>query len=119
MSKYGTCGVKIDGTTIALNDKGELTASVDKSAQIEITDGDGAVAGLITIEAEGGNPSIHFSGTDTATPIILSGVAAPSFNNDAVNKQYVDAKALPEVTVDDDGKVLKVVDGAWAAVAAQ
>lgn len=119
MSKYGTCGIKIDGTTIVLNDKKELTANVEKSAQIKITDGNGVVAGLITIEAEGGNPSIHFSGTDTATPIILSGVATPSFNNDAVNKQYVDAKTLPEVTVNDDGKILKVVDGAWAAVPAQ
>lgn len=119
MSKHGTCGIKIDGTTIVLNDKKELSANVEKSAQIRIRDGNGVVVGLITIEAEGGNPSIHFSGTDTATPIILSGVAAPSFNNDAVNKQYVDAKALPEVTVDDDGKILKVVDGAWAAVTAQ
>lgn len=119
MSEYGTCGIKIDGATIVLNDKKELTANVEKFVQVRITDGNGVVAGLITIEAEGGTPSIHFSGTDTATPIILSGIAAPSFNNDAVNKQYVDAKALPEVTVDDDGKILKVVDGAWAAVTAQ
>ena len=31
MSKYGTCGIKIDGTTIVLNDKKELTANVEKS----------------------------------------------------------------------------------------
>ena len=36
MSKYGTCGIKIDGTTIVLNDKKELTANVEKSAQIRI-----------------------------------------------------------------------------------
>lgn len=102
MSKYGTCGVKIDGVTITLNDKKELTANVDKSAQIEITDGDGVVAGLITIEAEGGNPSIHFSGTDTATPIILSGIDTPSFNNDSANKKYVDDEVGAK-----PGKVIK------------
>lgn len=102
------------------------------------------VAAQLTIEAEGGKASLHFSGTNTDVPIILSGVDIPTFDGDSANKKYVDdglntkvdketGKGLPEedftvelktkledivelpvVTETDNGKILKVVNGAWA-----
>lgn len=38
----------------------------------------------------------------------------PTTNMQVATKQYVDNLALPTVTTADNGKVLKVVDGAWA-----
>lgn len=49
--------------------------------------------------------------------IRLTGLAAPTQNTDATNKAYVDSKALPATSTADNGKVLSVVNGAWAATA--
>ena len=38
----------------------------------------------------------------------------PKEDNEVATKSYVDATALPPVTTDDNGKILKVVNGAWA-----
>lgn len=47
----------------------------------------------------------------------IKNLATPIENNDAVNKGYVDSKALPTTSASDNGKVLSVVNGAWAAAA--
>lgn len=149
MNSYAGCGLRIDGTTLGTNDKGELSViggsgGNDKPRQISLYDEQGNVAAQLTIEAEGGKASLHFSGTNTDIPIILSGVDTPTFDGDSANKKYVDdglntkvdketGKGLSEedftvelktkledivelsvVTVTDNGKILKVVNGAWA-----
>lgn len=47
----------------------------------------------------------------------IKNLAAPTQNTDATNKAYVDSKALPTASTADNGKVLSVVNGAWAAAA--
>lgn len=49
--------------------------------------------------------------------IRLTGLATPTQDTDATNKAYVDSKALPTTSTSDNGKVLSVVNGAWAAAA--
>lgn len=38
----------------------------------------------------------------------------PKEDNEVATKSYVDSAALPPVTTEDNGKILKVVNGAWA-----
>lgn len=149
MNSYAECGLRIDGTTLETNDKGELSVisgggGNDKPRQISLYDEQGSVAAQLTIEAEGGKASLHFSGTNTNVPIILSGVDTPAFDGDSANKKYVDdglntkvdkeagkglseedftvelktkledIVELPVVTATDNGKILKVVNGVWA-----
>lgn len=38
----------------------------------------------------------------------------PKEDNEVATKSYVDSAALPPVTTEDNGKILKVMDGAWA-----
>ena len=40
----------------------------------------------------------------------------PKEDNEVATKSYVDSAALPPVTTEDNGKILKVVNGAWAVV---
>lgn len=49
--------------------------------------------------------------------VMLNNIADPATNYDAANKHYVDSKALPTTSASDNGKVLSVVNGAWAAAA--
>ena len=149
MNSYAECGLRIDGTTLGTNDKGELSViggsgGNDKPRLISLYDEQGNVAAQLTIEAEDGKASLHFSGTNTDIPIILSGVDTPTFDGDSANKKYVDdglntkvdketgkglseedftvelktkledIVELPVVTATDNGKILKVVNGAWA-----
>ena len=43
----------------------------------------------------------------------------PSQPMEIATKQYVDASGVPSVTVADNGKFLRVVNGAWAAASLQ
>lgn len=47
----------------------------------------------------------------------IKNLVAPTQNTDAANKHYVDSKALPTTSTSDNGKVLSVINGAWAAAA--
>lgn len=49
--------------------------------------------------------------------VMLNNIADPATDYDAANKHYVDSKALPTTSASDNGKVLSVVNGAWAAAA--
>lgn len=55
-------------------------------------------------------------GVDALNPTLtqVSMSTDPTTNMQIATKQYVDNLALPTVTTADNGKVLKVVDGAWA-----
>lgn len=63
------------------------------------------------------NSGIIKVGINEAFGSIIRFVKAPEEDTDAANKAYVDAKALPTVTTDNNGAFLRVVDGAWAAAA--
>lgn len=47
--------------------------------------------------------------------VMLNNIADPATDYDAANKHYVDSKALPTASTADNGKVLSVVNGVWAA----
>lgn len=57
------------------------------------------------IKANGGSSPI----------VMLNNIADPATDYDAANKHYVDSKALPAASTADNGKVLSVVNGVWAA----
>lgn len=112
MSNCAECGLRIDGATLKTNDKGELTVvgggGDDKSQQISLYDSEGNIAAQLTIEAEGGKASLHFSGTNTNVPIILSGVDTPAFDGDAVNKKYFDDKAMAKFYVEQEASFVSI-----------
>lgn len=72
----------------------------------------------VVIHAERGENSNELTVSPTRTTI--HNVVTPAADGDAANKKYVDdavaaAGSLPSVTSSDNGKVLMVVNGAWAA----
>ena len=72
---------------------------------------------------DGNNYALDISDVNEDTPTLLTGVKTPTDadTNAAATVEYVKAKvasggaALPSVTAADNGKILRVVDGAWAA----
>lgn len=72
----------------------------------------------ISFDPDDPNYSIKLHATkQESRDIRLTGLAAPTKDTDAANKHYVDSKALPTTSATDNGKVLSVVNGAWAAAA--
>lgn len=72
----------------------------------------------ISYDPDDPNYSIKLHATrQESRDIRLTGLAAPTKDTDAANKHYVDSKALPTTSTSDNGKVLSVVNGAWAAAA--
>lgn len=72
----------------------------------------------ISYDPDDPNYSIKLHATkQESRDIRLTGLAAPTKDTDAVNKHYVDSKSLPTASTADNGKVLSVVNGAWAAAA--
>ena len=71
----------------------------------------------------GNDFTLDISDVNEGTPTLLTGVKTPTDadTNAAATVEYVKAKvasggaALPSVTAADNGKILRVVDGAWAA----
>lgn len=66
----------------------------------------------------GNNFELDISDVNEGTPTLLTGVKTPNDTdtNAAATVEYVLGKALPSVTTADNGKILKVVNGAWQAV---
>ena len=62
--------------------------------------------------------ALNISDVDEGEPTLLTGVKTPTDanTNAAATVEYVLGKALPAVTAADNGKILKVVNGAWQAV---
>ena len=56
-------------------------------------------------------PIAVFYGLYSDENVTIRGVENPQNNNDATNKRYVDEKALPPITAQDENKILKVVSG--------
>lgn len=67
---------------------------------------------------DGNNFALDISDVNEGTPTLLTGVKTPTDadTNAAATVEYVLGKALPSVTAADNGKILKVVNGAWQAV---
>lgn len=67
---------------------------------------------------DGNNFALNISDVNEGKPTLLTGVKTPTDadTNAAATVEYVLGKALPAVTAADNGKILKVVNGAWQAV---
>lgn len=67
---------------------------------------------------DGNNFALDISDVNEGAPTLLTGVKTPTDanTNAAATVEYVLGKALPAVTAADNGKILKVVNGAWQAV---
>lgn len=105
MNSYAECGLRIDGTTLGTNDKGELSViggsgGNDKPRQISLYDEQGNVATQLTIEAEGGKET-------------SKGLSEEDFTVE-LKAKLEGIVELPVVTETDNGKVLKVVNSVWA-----
>lgn len=75
--------------------------------------------GMTASVAGGGHQyALNISDVDEGEPTLLTGVKTPTDanTNAAATVEYVLGKALPAVTAADNGKILKVVNGAWQAV---
>lgn len=75
--------------------------------------------GMTASVAGGGHQyALDISDVDEGEPTLLTGVKTPTDANTdaAATVEYVLGKALPAVTAADNGKILKVVNGAWQAV---
>lgn len=77
----------------------------------------GTGVGLSPI-GSGNDFTLDISDVNENTPTLLTGVKTPTDadTNAAATVEYVLGKALPAVTAADNGKILKVVNGAWQAV---
>lgn len=66
----------------------------------------------------GNDFTLDISDVNENTPTLLTGVKTPADTdtNAAATVEYVLGKELPAVTAADNGKILKVVNGAWQAV---
>ena len=75
--------------------------------------------GMTASVAGGGHQyALNISDVDEGEPTLLTGVKTPTDanTNAAATVEYVLGKALPAVTAADNGKILKVVNGAWQDV---
>lgn len=80
----------------------------EKYGEIKITN-----QGIVQLYSEDSSSSNTLYVSPSYTGI--TNLIDPQNNTDAATKKYVDDKSLPTVTSSDNGKVLRVVNGAWAA----
>ena len=73
---------------------------------------------FMLLEINSNGITIDWFGMGWYAGIVSVGTSAnppvPTAVNDLTTKQYVDAHALPTVTAADNGKIPRVVNGAWA-----
>lgn len=105
---------------------GELTYLGTNESAINLG-GDGSIRNVKSFQFSGPTDKINITQlSDTIglkllsndnTDVIVSGIATPTSDNHAVNKQYVDNK-VPNTTTSDNNKFLRVVNGVptWVAL---
>ena len=78
----------------------------------------GFITSAPVTSVNGKTDAVTLSATDvSAIPSTLTGTAGQVLTKTADGQEWKDAaKELPEVTTADNGKFLRVVSGAWAAV---
>lgn len=105
---------------------GELTYIGTNESAINLG-GDGSIWNVKSFQFSGPTDKINITQlSDTIglkllsndnTDVIVSGIATPTSDNHAVNKQYVDNK-VPNTTTSDNNKFLRIVNGVptWVAL---
>ena len=98
--------------------KGRNVSGTDKIVHVDLaTKGAGYKPKFTVTVSEGATTN---EAVMTASSTTIHNVVTPTADGDAANKQYVDNSisgiiGLPTVSASDNDKVLKVVNGAWAA----
>ena len=107
---------KLDGLANAINDKAK-SPGPKTIAQLTQTVNDIKTDAPVT-SVNGKTGAVTLSATDvSAIPSTLTGTAGQVLTKTVDGQEWKDAtKELPAVTASDNGKFLRVVNGAWAAV---
>ena len=105
---------KLDGLANAINDKAK-SPGPKTIAQLTQTVNDMQTDAPVT-SVNGKTGDVVLSATDvSAIPSTLTGTAGQVLTKTADGQEWKDAtKELPAVTASDNGKFLRVVNGAWA-----
>ena len=108
---------KLDGLANAINDKAK-SPGPKTIAQLTQTVNDMQTDAPVT-SVNGKTGDVVLSAADvSAIPSTLTGTVGQVLTKTADGQEWKDAtKELPVVTASDNGKFLRVVNGAWAAVA--
>lgn len=108
---------KLDGLANAINDKAK-SPGPKTIAQLTQTVNDIKTDAPVT-SVNGKTGAVTLSATDvSAIPSTLPGTVGQVLTKTADGQEWKDAaKELPNVTTADNGKFLRVVNGAWATVA--
>ena len=108
---------KLDGLANAINDKAK-SPGPKTIAQLTQTVNDMQTDAPVT-SVNGKTGDVVLSATDvSAIPSTLTGTVGQVLTKTADGQEWKDAaKELPNVTTTDNGKFLRVVNGAWATVA--
>ena len=111
-------GTYSDPKDIVTKDKLEAVEAAipTKTSQLDNDSGFITSAPVTSVNAKTG--AVTLSATDvSAIPSTLTGTAGQVLTKTANGQEWKDAaKELPVVTASDNGKFLRVVNGAWAAV---
>lgn len=107
---------KLDGLANAINDKAK-SPGPKTIAQLTQTVNDIKTDAPVT-SVNGKTGAVTLSATDvSAIPSTLTGTVGQVLTKTADGQEWKDAaKELPAVTASDNGKFLRVANGAWAAV---
>lgn len=108
---------KLDGLANAINDKAK-SPGPKTIAQLTQTVNDIKTDAPVT-SVNGKTGAVQLNATDvSAIPSTLTGTVGQVLTKTANGQEWKDAaKELPNVTTADNGKFLRVVNGAWATVA--
>ena len=103
---------------IATKEKLEAVESAIPTKTSQLDNDSGFITSAPVQSVNGKTGAVTLSATDvSAIPSTLTGTAGQVLTKTADGQEWKDAtKELPAVTASDNGKFLRVVNGAWAAV---